>query len=168
MSISLISRSWLVQIGPNAKLVLISLADRADKDGHCWPSLADTHRRTGISRRHIQRCLNDLELAGHIEIIHRPGRSSIFIVHPRLDVIGDEVAPLPPCHPTPDSESAHPRLIVTQTTNNRQETPAVPRPDLPLEANVDLLEKTHRTAEAEQLRAYILEQRERIINWAQP
>lgn len=43
------------------RIVAIALADRVNQDGHCWPSVADISRRTGLSGRMVQKHLRYLE-----------------------------------------------------------------------------------------------------------
>lgn len=47
-----------------AKLVLLALADRADEDGHCWPSNTTLGDKTSQGLEAVRRGLNDLESAG--------------------------------------------------------------------------------------------------------
>ena len=46
------------QLGPSAKLLLIVLARHTNDEGSCFPSLATLTKKTGLSRRTIQRQLN--------------------------------------------------------------------------------------------------------------
>jgi DNA-binding transcriptional MocR family regulator len=46
---------------PTAKLVLLALADHADSNGLCWPSISRIEQRTGLSRSSVIRALADLE-----------------------------------------------------------------------------------------------------------
>lgn len=52
--------AFKVQIPPCPKSVLISLANRADDDGYCWPGLEDLVQRTGWTRRAIQKAMRFL------------------------------------------------------------------------------------------------------------
>jgi hypothetical protein len=49
--------------GASMRLVLVSLAERADIDGVCWPSVTDTARRAGLTVRQAKRLLHNLEHA---------------------------------------------------------------------------------------------------------
>jgi len=46
---------------PSCKLVLLALADHADKHGLCWPSIARIEQRTSLSRSSVIRALAQLE-----------------------------------------------------------------------------------------------------------
>ena len=51
---------------PTMKFVLLSLCDRADKHGYCWPSHDDTAKRTGFSKKTVKTATKKLEDAGWI------------------------------------------------------------------------------------------------------
>ncbi|MCE5310477.1 MAG: helix-turn-helix domain-containing protein [Acidobacteriales bacterium] len=58
---------WKSSVGdPQAKLVLLRLADRADKDGICWPSLNTLAAETELHRSTVCRKLDELESAKFI------------------------------------------------------------------------------------------------------
>jgi len=53
---------------PTQKLVLLCLAQHANAQGECWPSVATIAEETGYSARAVQLALADLRQAGHIKI----------------------------------------------------------------------------------------------------
>jgi len=54
-------------------LALLSLADRADNDGYCWPSHKDTAQRARSKRTYVLSILPEIEKAGEL-YIHRDKR----------------------------------------------------------------------------------------------
>ncbi|MFP4137453.1 MAG: helix-turn-helix domain-containing protein [Halomonas sp.] len=56
---------------PARKLLLIGLANYADQDGRCWPSVTTLAHIAGLSRRHTLRHLEALETDGWIERLRR-------------------------------------------------------------------------------------------------
>lgn len=61
--------------------VLVALAFRASNDtGECWSSTRALTRETLWSRPAVMRALAALEDQGHIEIVRRPGRASVYRV----------------------------------------------------------------------------------------
>ncbi|KAA3644804.1 MAG: hypothetical protein DWQ07_15475 [Chloroflexi bacterium] len=68
----------------SARLVMLSLADRADDDGYCWPSLADIARRCLIDYRTAQYCVRLAEKAAELFVRERSGRTSQFLVLPGM------------------------------------------------------------------------------------
>lgn len=65
--------SWVLDRSPtcggSARLVLVILAERADKDGFCWPSVADIARRACLQERRTQIILRRLKIDGQIRIL---------------------------------------------------------------------------------------------------
>lgn len=108
MANSLLDAAWRVAyLSPVEKVVLVSLACRANKDtGKCWPSIEDQHRRTGASERSVQRALRSLETKGHISIEQRTGTTPMYTVHPR------------------HSDTPTPATVTPQGVPASQETPA--------------------------------------------
>jgi hypothetical protein len=88
MSVKLMSTVWKTDIqSPAAKLVLLSLADRANDDGKdCFPKIETVAKRCGLTYRGVTKVIKELEAAGHITIKSGRGkhRSNDFFVHPNL------------------------------------------------------------------------------------
>lgn len=80
MSIAATAWAWGVDVSPSAKLVLLALADRADAEGECFPSVADVVRRTNLGERTVQRELKALESAGLLQRRIRALKSSYFVL----------------------------------------------------------------------------------------
>lgn len=61
---------------PTMKFVLMSICDRADDKGYCWPSHNDTAKRTGYTRRTVINAMSRLEDEGWIstEVRYKRGR----------------------------------------------------------------------------------------------
>lgn len=74
--------AWALQskIGdPLAKLLLIALADRTDKEtNQCWPSLARLAADTEMSDATIKRKLNYLEERGYLTRTQRDQKSTLY------------------------------------------------------------------------------------------
>jgi hypothetical protein len=155
MANQILNLAWRVQVRSTCKIVLVHLADRANSvDGQCFPAHADTKRRTGLGRREIQRCINELELAGHISVFRRPGRCNIYSVHPRPGDTGVDETPGSVSHPAGAHLSREAGLPAARTINNPHELP-LPRPDFSIASNIHLLEITNKHQQAEQLRAHL-------------
>lgn len=108
MSNAALSWSWGVPVSATCKLVLVCLADRADDDGACFPSLRDIQQRTGLSERAVRNALAELERAG---VMHRDLRANQSTIY-RLNVgqIAEGGAPRAPgaghAPPAPDAPGA--------------------------------------------------------------
>lgn len=118
MSTIIMSACWPLQgMSPAQKSVLVSLADNANDEGVCWPSIAKISERTCLSERSVQNAIKWLAGAGILTVQERPGRSSYFILTPAAYAPPQEVrpagaAPPPPqeLHPTP--AGAAPRTVI--------------------------------------------------------
>lgn len=67
MSIKAYSWAWEQRIKhPGLKLTLLALAEHADAEGLCWPSINRLCLRVGLSRRSVERLLAQLEYLGFI------------------------------------------------------------------------------------------------------
>lgn len=66
----------------SALLILLSMADRSDDDGYCWPGMEDIAQRARINKRHAQRLVSAIENDGELyaERSSGRGRTSQYIV----------------------------------------------------------------------------------------
>ncbi|WWG64477.1 helix-turn-helix domain-containing protein [Pseudomonas poae] len=83
MSTIIMSLCWPLQgmSGPQ-KAVLISLADNANDEGVCWPSVARISERTCLSERTVQAAIKWLGQGGILSVRERMGRSTIYTLTP--------------------------------------------------------------------------------------
>lgn len=97
-------------------LVLLSLADWANDDGVCWPSIERLGSRARINRRNTYNALTRLEEAGWISRTSREGRSTIYTVH---QPVSEKT------HPEPESVASDIRggVSVSLATDVAQDTP---------------------------------------------
>lgn len=100
MSISATNAVWKMgALKPIEKLVLLALADYADADGACWPSVRLLAKKTAISERAIQENVKVLAMRKVIKIEARSAESgrttsNRYIVFPgREEGTGGEGAP---------------------------------------------------------------------------
>lgn len=63
---------------------MLSLADRADDDGFCWPSCHDIAKRTKVEYETVLRKLENLVFMGELYVHKRLGRNHQFLVLPGL------------------------------------------------------------------------------------
>lgn len=68
MSIHALKWAWSQQCpNPTAKLVLVALADHANADGECWPTMKSVAALAGVSTRTVHDHIKALEGAGLVE-----------------------------------------------------------------------------------------------------
>lgn len=83
MSTIIMSACWPIQgMSAPQKAVLISLADMANDDGVCWPSIARIAMRTCLSERTVQNAIKWLIDAQILTVTERAGRSTVYTVTP--------------------------------------------------------------------------------------
>jgi DNA-binding transcriptional ArsR family regulator len=67
MSLDALKWAWEQDCpNPTAKLVLMALADHANSDGECWPSMKRVAELTGISSRQVSTHITQLERLGYV------------------------------------------------------------------------------------------------------
>jgi hypothetical protein len=68
MSIHAYAWAWAQSLDPSEKLLLLALADHLNSEtNHAFPSVRRLMKFTGLSERHVRRCLASLEAAEYIE-----------------------------------------------------------------------------------------------------
>ncbi len=108
------TQCWPLQgMSAPQKSVLISLADNANDDGVCWPSVARISERTCLSERAVRNAIRWLEDAKIIVSHQRNGRSTWYTVNPA------SYNPGTTCPPAPDAGPP------------RHDVPTTPAPDAP-------------------------------------
>lgn len=115
--------SWVFQHSQtrgNDRLMLLAIADRVDDDGeNCWQSTENLGRKAMVSKRTAQRCIDHLIEQQEIEVIERPGRSSVIRVLMGRDPGGDNLTPPPATRPTRNrGVKLTPRQVDTRDTRD--------------------------------------------------
>ena len=60
MSVKIMSQVWELDLPHNAQSIFLALADHADDDGYCYPSVGRLAWKTGYGVRQVQRTLKEL------------------------------------------------------------------------------------------------------------
>jgi hypothetical protein len=84
------------------RFVLLALADYANDDGECWPSIAGIARKTCLSERGVQTIIRRLEADGWLEIEAGNGRKNCNLYHIKNPAAS---APRSICTPQMDAET---------------------------------------------------------------
>ena len=126
--------AWHQALKPVPKLVLMALADAADDQGVCWPSVATVAVKVGVSTRTVRRVMHALisrELLTAEQRYRSDGSCSSNWYRLLLDG-GDNLSPAPDrrdstpgpgCQGDPDT-----RVIPGTTIGTQIEPPQLPRP----------------------------------------
>ncbi|MFP7984828.1 helix-turn-helix domain-containing protein [Pseudomonas aeruginosa] len=123
MSTIIMSACWPLQgLTPAQKAVLISLADNANDEGVCWPSVAKIAERTCLSERAVQQAIKVLNECKALSIEARQGRSTMFTVTPAAFAPPQKIHPRRKC--TPAANSPTPADAAPPPTQDLHPTPA--------------------------------------------
>ena len=153
MSTIIMSLCWPLQgmSGPQ-KAVLISLADNANDEGVCWPSVARISERTCLAERTVQAAIRWLGQVGILSVRERMGRSTIYTLTPASYAPPQEMhpaadAPPPPQLTTQTPAAAAPRTIIEPPSEpsplvGDEQALKVSKAKCPTQAIVDLFNKT--------------------------
>ncbi|MER2098846.1 MAG: helix-turn-helix domain-containing protein [Pseudomonas qingdaonensis] len=153
MSTIIMSACWPLQgmSGPQ-KAVLISLADNANDEGVCWPSVARIAERTCLAERTVQTAIKWLCQVGLLSIRERMGRSTMYTLTPAAYAPPQEphpaaAAPPPPQLTTETPAAAAPRTVIEPSSEpSSLGDDGLPRkiskPKCPAQAIVDLFNLT--------------------------
>lgn len=80
MSTVVMTKCWPLQMPPTRKAVLISLADNANDQGECWPSIPTICERTCFSERAVHRAIRELEADGLLSADRSNGRHTRYCI----------------------------------------------------------------------------------------
>ncbi|MFW4799028.1 helix-turn-helix domain-containing protein [Pseudomonas aeruginosa] len=127
MSTIIMSACWPLQgLTPAQKAVLISLADNANDEGVCWPSVAKIAERTCLSERAVQQAIKVLNECKALSIEARQGRSTMFTVTPAAFAPPQKVHPRRKC--TPAASAPTPADAAPPPPQDMHPTPAASAP----------------------------------------
>jgi hypothetical protein len=83
MSVRVMSAVWELDLPASEKLVLLALADCANDEGLCWPSMSTIAKKCSKSDRTVQTSIKALADAGHLTRHEVLGRGCSYHIHPR-------------------------------------------------------------------------------------
>lgn len=154
MSIKIMSQVWEnADVSDTDLLLLLAMADFANDDCTCWPSIETLAKRIRKTTRSVTRSVNSLEKKGLIEVLVRgAGRQSsrykiiVSALKDKQESRGDNLSPVTPmspqhrhpCHPSPDigvtpaltRMSTDPSIEPSmEPPKNHQNTPLPPKGD---------------------------------------
>lgn len=148
MSTRIMSMCWPLRMRPAPKAVLVSLADMANDDGYCWPTIDRICERTCYGRTAVIEAIAWLEGCGALRASRSNGRKTTYWVQPgrfvaeatnpaeAVDNLGNQYATRtrPPGEPVREADQTRPpggldpSARRTLIPKNRQETEIPPQP----------------------------------------
>lgn len=122
MSVRIMTAVWNVRLPDSEKIVLLALADCANDEGLCWPSMATLAKKCSKSDRTVQAAIKSLVATGHMSRSEVPGKGCRYIIHPTPEA----ASPPQPLHPRSEftSEAASPPKGTTLTPEAASDKPS--------------------------------------------
>jgi hypothetical protein len=99
MSLEATKSAWKLKLKSSQKLVILSLADRADSNNFCFPSIARLTKDTCLNRKTVLEAIRILQELGYIEIEKGLGKVNKYILN--LENPVPELTPVPETEPVP-------------------------------------------------------------------
>ena len=125
MSVKVMSLVWEAEgLSPTHRLILLSLADHANDEGMCYPSIRRLAKRTGLSERAVQGAAAALQAAGWLRIERNAGPKgcNLFTVcTPAANAPPQQVHPRRKCTTPPQQVRPPPAGDAPEPSLNHQE-----------------------------------------------
>lgn len=123
MSIRVMTAVWSIDLPDSQKIVLLALADCANDEGLCWPSMASLAKKCSKGERTVQGVIRELVAAGHLTRTEVVGKGCRYVVHPRSDCAPQPLHPRKDCTPPPQPLRDTPAAAAPKPSKNHQEPP---------------------------------------------
>lgn len=156
MSIKLMTAVWEREdLSSTQKLVLLALADWANDEGLCWPSINRLAIKASLTGRGVQKAIRSLEDIGFIRRIEVVGKGNQYWISIPLNNVHPCTTftqPLNDVHPTPEPRSPNTSEIHQLNTtlicasNDAPEQPALIEDEQAISIN-DVVEAWNDTAD---------------------
>lgn len=126
MSVRVMSLVWEnPDLSATDKIVMLSLADHADDEGRCYPSINRLVARTGLKIRTVQTAIKRLEQGGYLIIELNAGKrgTNLYTVIPtpavdappqEMHPAADAPTPRTRCTPTPARDAPEPSVTINE------------------------------------------------------
>ena len=73
---------WDMDLPTTQKIVLLALADNANDEGICWPSITTLEKKTSLHRATIIRTISELEDKNHLSRSTESGKTNTYRLNP--------------------------------------------------------------------------------------
>lgn len=126
---------WSLELPDSQKIVLLALADCANDEGHCWPSMATLAKKCSKGERTVQGVIKELVEAGHLTRREVVGKGCNYTLHPRSDCAPQSPHPRSEQQAPPQTLRPTPAAAADKPSRNHQEPSLVKSPpsdDAPL------------------------------------
>jgi hypothetical protein len=137
MSIAIMTEVWKIEgLSASQKLVFLSLADNANDQGECYPSIRQIAARTCLSERAVRDAVRSLERLGYVSSASRAGTSSTYLLTTSPENPNHAPRQMPPPTPAGNAAPANaaPRQEMPPTPANAAPPPRQMPPPTPANA----------------------------------
>ncbi|MBH9537511.1 helix-turn-helix domain-containing protein [Novosphingopyxis sp. YJ-S2-01] len=123
MSVRVMSKVWEIDLPDSEKIVLLALADAANDEGTCWPSMKTLATKCSKSDRTVQGAIQTLCKKGLLNRKERLGKGCLYTVLPDTPDAAntpEAASPPKPLHPrseggeTPEAASDKPSRTIIE------------------------------------------------------
>ena len=121
MSVRVMTAVWSIDLPDSQKIVLLALADCANDEGQCWPSMATLAKKCSKGERTVQGVIKELVSAGHLTRSEVAGKGCKYLVHPRSDCAPQNPHPRKRCATPPQGLRDTPAAAADKPSKNHQE-----------------------------------------------
>jgi DNA-binding transcriptional ArsR family regulator len=121
--------AWALQVrtgSPTTKLVLIKLADNANDDGVCWPSMSHIARHTELSRSTVVRHIAALEAAGLVIVTRRSQDGVQLPSHYKLVMMPNQMGSAALALPSTEKQDGGARVALGVVAERATKPPVEP------------------------------------------
>jgi hypothetical protein len=130
MSVRVMTAVWAIDLPDSQKIVLLALADSANDEGRCWPSMKTLAAKCSKGERTVQGVIKELVEAGHLSRAEVVGKGCNYTVHPRSDCAPQNAHPRREQQTPPQPLRTTPAAAADKPSLNRKE-PSQPKTALP-------------------------------------
>jgi hypothetical protein len=132
VSIEAINWAWEQPCPATQKLVLVALADHADNQGSCYPSIGRVAVRCGLSRRAVQKAIRGLATTSLLTIQEHSGSRHTYALNLRTSFTGERDSQVNGSHPKSERGSPPPVNAIHGRGEPRSPKPSLTQSKPPL------------------------------------
>lgn len=130
MSVRLMSAVFeSTTLAPTERLIMLALADHADDEGRCYPSILRLCQRTGLSERAVQTNIKKLVDRGYVRIVRGGGKGNSNLYFVSANPAADAPYEAPNPAPNAPRRKCTPAGDAPQTPQEMRSNPAADAPE---------------------------------------
>lgn len=107
-------------LSQSSKVVYGTIASYANVEQTAFPSITRIAADSGISERHVYRCLKELEQHHYLKVERQNGQPNLYTL---TKTTPDMMSPLTGSHPTPDKKTVLTISNITRTKEQEEQQP---------------------------------------------